>query len=197
MALWDAVKEAAPELTLVAPHDAITNHPALRHWLLVQFALHVPTRWIKDDLASIRKEQVADGESVWPPMGKRQIDNSRLYLEPEWRPITNRIEQGIEKVGVLAKNQRLMALQQLYERLQDKVWNERNSRNDELYLIKELRAVLRQIAEEKGELGDDSQAATDVLGELAKMLVEKLSLQGSGIKETGEPNVGAYFAEDK
>ena len=197
MALWDAVKEAAPELALVTPQDAmIVNHPALRHWLLVQFALHVPTRWIKNDLATIREEQLEDGESVWPPMGKRQIDTARLYLESEWRPITNRVEQGIEQVGVLSKNRRLMALQQLYERLQDKVWDERNSRNDELYLVKELRAVLRQIAEEKGELGDDEQTATDVLGELAKLMVEKLAVQGSGIKEAAEPTIDAYFVED-
>ena len=55
--------------------------------------------------------------------------------------------------------------------------------------------MLRAIAEEKGELGETGESAVDALGEIAKMLVEHMGVQGSGIQGGDtEPKRTEYYA---
>lgn len=200
--LWDAVKEAAPDLVeldaVVLPHELAPGtdaHAGFRHWLTVQFALGFPLRVIRDDLRVMHAEQVEAGDAAWPEMTARQLTSVKKQYEDDWRPIARRIEDGIEQVGVLAKNRRLLALQRMFERVEEQMWQERSAKTNQLYLIPQALNVLRAIAEEKGELGDTGESAVDVLGQIAKKLVENLQLQGSGIQgDDHAPQRTEYFA---
>lgn len=185
--LWGALQRISPELAVgaatgVHPGRFYDEYPGFRQWMLVEFALMTPTRLMRDKLEEIREEQAEDGGLIWPPMSKRKLDTAKNDLRDEWRPITARIEEGIEQVGVLSKNRRLLALQQTFEELHDRLWDERDKSN-KLYLLPEMRAILRQIAEEKGELGERGETAVDALGEIAKMLAAKVQVQGSGMRD--------------
>ena len=183
--LWALLQTVAPEITEVvhAGDFPETQAPGLKAWLLSQFALNTPTNVIRNDLDQMVADQEADGAPSWPLWSKRRIDQARNRWRDDWTPLTVRLEEGIAQVGVLAKNRRLLALQALYERLAEVVWEERSTKTNQLYLLGELRATLHQIAEEKGELGEQGIEAIEVLGDLAKGMALMLGIQGSGIQE--------------
>lgn len=187
--LWAAVAEAAPELAgeVAESHEALEleGRTGMVPWLLTQFALNVPSRLIIRDLKRVNEDQEEDGYdylSRWPVLTSRYVDRLRRYYEPQWRPIEARVSSRIENVGVLAKNRRLLALLELAERLRSEMFEERNEKTAQLYLIPEYRAVLRQIAEEKGELGEGEESGESALAEVAKGLVDILKVAGSGLQ---------------
>ena len=83
---------------------------------------------------------------------------------------------------MLSKNRRLLDLARTASEIEDAMWTERNSKSGQLYLIAEYRALLRQIAEEKGELGEESRTSDNTLLSLATLLVESIKVQGAGLQ---------------
>ena len=187
MTVWDALKQGAPELAVpssapVAYHWEDT-YPGFKDWLCSQYALGWPSSRIKAHLHEIRDGQADDGLLQWPDLGKRDIDRYRSDLRALWVPVRDRLSAQIENAGVLAKNARLIALARTADELEQMMFEERNSRTGELYLVQEFRQTLRQIAEEKGELGEGQGSTDNTLLRIAESLATAIKLQGSGIQQ--------------
>ena len=73
-----------------------------------------------------------------------------------------------------------MALQGLYERVNSLAFTEKNNSGG-LYLVPEVRNILKAIGEEIGDLGREG-TGDDALKEIAIGLLEVLSIQGSGVQ---------------
>lgn len=188
--LWCALEQAAPELAVVIrehpqvrPAGRYSDYPGFREFLLVEFALNTPDRLLRDKLRTIRDEQVEAGVKPWPPMSSSQVGVARRDLTVEWRPIRTRIEASIEQIGVMRKQNRLLALQTLAEELADRMFEERNEKTGQFYLQETYLKVLHQVAEEMGDLGQPIGDPTGGLMEIAKNLAEAIKVQGSGIQE--------------
>ena len=177
--LWSALKEQVPELALVA-RGVIPEGmgPGQRAWLMTQYALNISTRMIIKMQDQIIADQEADGMLPWRPMTMNIVNSLRNDWQDEWTPIALRLAERIESVGVLSKNQRLMALLRLAEDLESRMFDEQDKQLRK-YLISEYRAVLRQIAEEKGELGEPPTEANDAYWALAKLVSDGLRIQGT------------------
>lgn len=183
-----------PDTRLAVP---MQDHPGFKVWMLNQYALGTSTRRIKERLTEIILGQEEHGEERWPECSKRDIDRLRITWETEWLPVQHRISQQIENQGVLSKNQRLLALLRLAEELEEKMWDERNSKSQQLYLIKDYRETLQQIAEEKGELGESEASSESVLARVALTLAETLKVQGSGVQRTTIDGEFDYYDESE
>lgn len=175
--LWQAIKENAPELVEAIHPKArtvvklIDNHPGQRQWLIVEFALGNPDRVIKMRLDSVVDDQIAtEDEVVWLPMSQQQISALRQSLEPLWRPVQTSLIGRIEDLGVLNKNARLLALLRMAERIEEDMYTDVD-KQQRRYLLAEYRHVLRQIAEEKGELGEQTEHTDNKLAELVERMV--------------------------
>lgn len=182
------------ETRLRVPLD---DYPGFKDWMLTQYALGTTTRRIKERLFEMRSAQAEQGVAQWPEWSKGVIDSYRSAWESEWLPVQHRISQQIETQGVLAKNKRLLALLRMAEELEEKMWDERNSKSGQLYLIRDYRETLKQIAEEKGELGEGEASTDPVLARIALNLSEALKIQGSGIQDNTIDGEFDYFAEDE
>ena len=197
--LWDALKVGAPDVsraaeisTKGAPATQLDSHPGFKSWLLTEFALNTPDKSIGKKIIAMREQQLADGidiDNVWPDMGKRQVGWHRRNLSTEWRPLRATLEDQIQQVGVIRKNARLMALQSLYEQVNELAFSEKNA-SSSYYLIPEVRNILKAIGEEIGDLGYDT-SGDDALKEIALELIHTLSIQGSGI-QTQETTVDKF-----
>lgn len=187
--LWSALVTATPELAIEQDTDSrryYQDYPGFREWLLTELALNTPTRLLRNRLEQIRQDMEAEGVAViWPSMSKRQLDNAKRDLAPEWQPLRHDLEGRIQQVGLLSKNRRLLAYQALAEQLNEEMWDERNERSGELYLIKEYRQVLHAIAEEMGDLGQGAaDGAVEGLVEIARTMAEMLRVHGTTIQAT-------------
>lgn len=187
--LWSALVTATPELAVEQDTDSrryYQDYPGFREWLLTELALNTPTRLLRNRLEQIRQDMEAEGVAViWPSMSKRQLDNAKRDLAPEWQPLRHDLEGRIQQVGLLSKNRRLLAYQALAEQLNEEMWDERNERSGELYLIKEYRQVLHAIAEEMGDLGQGAaDGAVEGLVEIARTMAEMLKVHGTAIQTT-------------
>jgi hypothetical protein len=112
-------------------------------------------------------------------------------------PIRERLSTNIENVGVLAKNTRLLTLARTAEELERLMYEERNEKSGELYLFKEWRGLMHQIAEEKGELGEQSGVAEGALVAIAELLTGAMRVQGSGIQSNDViDGTFSYMEED-
>lgn len=201
--IWSALKAGNPELALtVKPPEHLqvvqyANYPGFREWLVSEFALGWPSKRIKEHLDSIRTQQEEDGTTQWPSLSKREVDFCRSDFRDDWMPIRHKLSENIENVGVLAKNERLLTLARMASELEDMMFEERNTKTGQLYLLPEWRQIMRQIAEEKGELGETNITADNVLLELAKVMAAGMRIQGS---EAVHGNViegeFTYFPED-
>ena len=125
---------------------------------------------------------MADMVTVWPEFSKRDLDRIKTELRAEWLPLREKLSQNIERVGVLAKNERLLSLERNARELEDRMWQERNEKSGQLYLISEWRQVMRAIAEEKGELGEGAGSQDNTLLGLAQTLADIIRVQGTGIQ---------------
>lgn len=186
--LWDALKQGSPELSLVPSGEApigtsYDNYPGFADWLDSEYALGWPTSRIKAHLKEIRDGQIADLVPPWPEFSKRDIDRARTERRFTWVILRDRLSANIENAGVLAKNTRLLSLARTAEELESQMWDERNSRTGELYLLKEYRETLRQIGEEKGELGEQGGSADNTLLQIAETLARIVKVQGTGVQE--------------
>ena len=201
MGEWSDLTEQHPELAVppVVQDSALiinySNYPGMADWLNTQHALGFSDSRIKARLELIRAEQEADGDQQWPYLSKRDVGAQRRNNEAKWLPLRDSIARNIESQGVLNKNNRLMALLRMAEELDEKMWDERNLRTNQLYLQGEYRAVLKQIAEEKGELGETDTSTESKLVELALMLADAMRIQGSGVQQTSEDNTYDYWEE--
>lgn len=200
--LWDALKQAAPQIAQAdvgAPRERpLTQHPGLRQWLITEFALNIPDSLVVEKIDRMREDQMAAGDAPWPRLNKRKVAVLRRDLQEEWRPLRQQVEHSIVQVGVINKNRRLLALQSLAENLADVMFEERNDKTSQLYLIGEYRAVLNQIAQEMGELGMPVTGDGNALLEFAKGLVDVLKVQGMGLqgaRDGAEVNDDAYYVE--
>lgn len=185
LAVWDALKEANPEM--IRAKNGRYYPAGFRDWLLTEFALGTYTGRIRDKLAAIRRDQESDRVEdaslvVWPALNKREIDYYHTTYRDQWLPIQQRISQNIENIGVLSKNARLLALLRTANELEQMMYEERNSKSGQLYLIPEYRQMLKQIAEEKGELGEQGEAADSALLKIAETLAGLVRIQGSGVQ---------------
>lgn len=200
MGEWTDLVEQTPELAVppvvreTALARSYANYPGFTSWLHTQFALGFAGRRIKERLDLIRAEQEEEGDQPWPLLSKRSIDGYKDATETAWLPLRANVSRNIEAQGVLNKNNRLMALLRLAEELDEKMWDERNSRTNQLYLQGEYRNVLKQIAEEKGELGETDSSTESKLVDLARVLAEALKIQGSGV-QVSEDNTFDYWEE--
>lgn len=148
---------------------AVDIIPEQRIWLMNMFALDMPTATIIHDLDSIIEQQLSNGDSPWRPYSGRQLAALKGDWVAEWKVLSKQISSRIENVGVLAKNTRLMKLLQLAEEIHEKMWGELDKQG-RFYLLSEYRAILRQIAEEKGELGEEVDNANDALLGLLELI---------------------------
>ena len=185
--LWSALQAAAPELGMVSetlPDHQYRAWPGFREWLLTEYALNTPTRLIKSRLETIRSDQEAEGiDTPWPALSKSQLDKAAHDLAKDWQPLRHTLEANIQSVGLLGKNRRLLAYQSLAEQLHDLMFEERNDKSGELYLIKEYRQVLHAIAEEMGDLGQGSaDGAVEGLIEIARAMAKSLEVHGTTIR---------------
>ena len=188
--LWDALKAGVPDIaeaamvsTNSAPAKQLASHPGFRMWLLTEFALNTPDKVIAKEIVAVREQQVADSvsiDNVWPEIPKRQIGWHRRDLVAEWQPIRATIEGQIQQVGVIRKNGRLLALQGLYEQVNALAFSEKNNSGG-LYLIPEVRNILKAIGEEIGDLGHEG-TGDDALKEIALELIDAIRIQGSGVQ---------------
>lgn len=195
--VWGALIAAAPDLAEQpdSPTQFWATHPGFRNWLIHEFALEFPSSLIRDKLRSIISDQLDEGVSPWPALNSHDIDTHRRGLRSEWYPIAEQLRDRIANVGVLDKNQRLMKLLGLATELEEKIWEERNEKTGELYLISELRALYKQIAEEKGEIGELGDSAVGALGDIGRMLASAVAIQGSGMTPANEPPIEVYFKD--
>lgn len=171
------------------------NYPGFMDWLLDQYALGFTPSRIKQRLDLIRDEQAEDGVQQWPSFSKREVDWYRSHLSTQWEPLRTAISRSIENQGVLAKNERLLALLRTANELESMMYDERNAKSGQLYLFSEYRAVLDQIAKEKGELGDVEASTDSKLVELAMGLASMLKVQGSGVQIVDADNFNYYEEE--
>ncbi len=188
--LWDALKVGAPDVsraaeisTKSAPATQLDSHPGFKAWLLTEFALNTPDKSIGKKIIAMREQQLADGVAIdimWPDMGKRQVGWHRRNLATEWRPLRATLEGQIQQIGVIRKNARLLALQGLYEQVNALAFTEKNN-SGSLYLITEVRNILKAIGEEIGDLGHEG-SGDDALKEIAIELIGMLKIQGSGVQ---------------
>jgi hypothetical protein len=201
--LWDALKAGNPALA-VAPLGVgesaptfYSEYPGFEDWLLSELALGWPSKRIVEHLRQIRDEQEEAEERQWPALGKRDIDHQRIARRDKWVPIRERLSTNIENVGVLAKNTRLLTLARTAEELERLMYEERNEKSGELYLFKEWRGLMHQIAEEKGELGEQSGVAEGALVAIAELLTGAMRVQGSGIQSNDViDGTFSYMEED-
>lgn len=201
MGEWAELTEQTPGLS-VPPVVRETNlrlnygdYPGFAEWLNTQHALGFSSSRIKARLDLIRADQEAEGDQPWPRRSKREIDIQKRNDAHVWQPLRANVSRNIEAQGVLNKNNRLMALLRMAEELDEKMWDERNIRTNQLYLQGEYRAVLKQIAEEKGELGETDSTTESKLIDLARILAEAMKIQGSGVQLTSEDNTFDYWEE--
>ena len=173
--LYSALVHQNPELLenqLVA-HDFDSkyrndNYPGMKDWLIVQYALGTTSYVVKAKLEKIVEEQKEAGaKKTWKLLSKRLIDDYRNELRPLWEPKHDRLVQNIENTGLANKNQRILALARTAERIEE-IMDEDRDKGNRLYLYKEYSGILRQIAEEKGELGSAGEMAPDALMDLMK-----------------------------
>ena len=178
--LWSALREAVPELNQppAMGYIPVGLGAGQRAWLITQFALNTNARSITRQLDQIIEEQVVDGVQQWMPLTVHTVETWRGSLEHEWKPASLRLAERIETVGVLGKNQRLLSLLQVAEELATRMFEEQDKQLRK-YLISEYRATLRQIAEEKGELGEPASESNDAWMALASMFGKALNIQGS------------------
>ena len=200
--LWDALKAGNPGLavaTIVDPSKQYMHfdaYPGFKPWIISELALGWPSKRIAAHLADLREEQQNDGVQPWPVLNHRDIDAYRSDWREEWLPVRARLSQQIENVGVLAKNNRLMTLARVADELEDMMWTERNTKSGQLYLIPEFRQTLRQIAEEKGELGEDGRVVDNTLFLLAEALSNAMKVQGSGVQPGAMIDLEFDYHED-
>lgn len=186
--LWEALKGGDPTLALVpvnpnpVPVATWAEYPGFKDWLVAQYGLGYTTSRIKAHLDEIRAGQDEDYVAVWPQLSRRQIDFERTELRSLWQPLRDRLSANIENVSVLAKNNRLLALARTAEELEAVMWDERNQRTGELYLIESYNKTLRQIAEEKGELGEQGGVQDNALLRLAEIMAGTMRVQGTGMQ---------------
>lgn len=186
---------AVPDTRYVVP---FSDKPGFKIWMLNQYAFGTTTRRIKERLDEIIAGQIEDGAETWPSFSRRKVDEYRTVWQTEWLPVQHRISAQIENQGVLAKNQRLLALLRLAEDIEEKMWmDSERSASSQRYLLKDYRDVLKQIAEEKGELGESEHSADPVLARIALNLSEALRVQGSGIQQTIDGEAFDYFPEEE
>lgn len=189
MSEWEALRSEAAELSLTPVRDTALrrdygNYPGFKRWLVSQFALGITTRMISERLTEILADQSESGEQPWPSLNKRSIDDLRGEWREEWEVARSRINATIETQGVLSKNNRLLALLRTAEELEDRMWTDRNAKSGQLYLIKDYLGALKQIAEEKGELGETENSNESALVRLSQTLADALRVQGSGVQVT-------------
>lgn len=186
--LWQALRDGNPDL-VQAPIEnpgalvRFDDFPGFRPWLISQYALGWQSKRIVEHLRSIREEQENDLARQWPDLGKREIDSYRSVWRDDWMPVQAKLSQNIENVSVLSKNRRLLDLARVASEIEDQMWTERNSKSGQLYLIGEYRAILRQIAEEKGELGEEGSTSDNTLVTLANLLSNAVKIQGAGLQQ--------------
>lgn len=201
--IWDALKAGNPNLAvtvaLPANLEMVTwdNYPGFKNWLVSELALGWPSKRVVEHLRDIREEQNNDLVTPWPELGKRAVDDYRSALRDDWIPLRQKLSDNIENVGVLAKNNRLITLARVAGDLEDMMWSERNAKTGQLYLVPEWRQTLRQIAEEKGELGEETRGADNTLLELANMLASIVKVQGSGAQKTIIEGEFTYLPNDE
>lgn len=191
--LWGALKEVAPEIvtsldTLPGrnPSRFYDGKPAFKDWMLAEFALNIPDVVSTEKLRLVVAQQEEDGVEPgdrWPTMNKQQVGLMRRNLVAEWHPIRARLVDQIQQVGVASKNARIATLVKNAELVEEMMYEERDDKNGRLYLLAEHRALLHSIAEEMGELGNYEGGNQDGLLQLAKMLVDKVAVQGSGLQK--------------
>lgn len=207
--LWAALDAAAPEMTAVVrnspdlPRFYYRDYDGFREWLILELALNTPGRLIRDKLRVIRDDQEAEGvDALWPQLSKSQIDNARRVLAPEWQPIRAKVEEQIAQVGIANKVARLMAYQQMADEISDRMWDERNDKTGQLYLLREFRETIRAVAEEMGDLGKPAEDEREGLVEIAKELLGMVKVQGMGLQDanvvdaTFDYETGEYRVED-
>lgn len=206
--LWSALVSASPAVAAAvrtsapSPKWTYDSYPGFRPWLLVEFALNTPNRLIRDKLREIREEQEAAGHDQWPTMSKAQVDSAKRDMAAEWQPIRHEIEGQIAQVGIANKTRRLMAYQQMVEELHERMWEERNEKTGQLYLLRDYRETLRAVAEEMGDLGQPAEDEREGLLELARDLAGLLKVQGSGLQDnstldaTFDYETGEFRVED-
>lgn len=207
--LWAALDAAAPEMTAVVrnspdlPRFHYRDYDGFREWLILELALNTPGRLIRDKLRVIRDDQEAEGvDALWPQLSKSQIDNARRVLAPEWQPIRAKVEEQIAQVGIANKVARLMAYQQMADEISDRMWDERNDKTGQLYLLREFRETIRAVAEEMGDLGKPAEDEREGLVEIAKELLGMVKVQGMGLQDanvvdaTFDYETGEYRVED-
>ena len=199
--VWAALRVAAPEVVEAVHRAAVrTNspkyddYPGFKPWLLTEFALATPTRVITDILEQTRADMITDGsQTPWPKLNDRQLITARRDLEPHWRPLRSQLESQIRDIGVVNKNRRLLALQQMAEAIGADMYTERDEKNGRLYLLPEYRATLRAIAEEVGELGVQVDQRDTTIRGLVDMLSKALDISGMGVQApTKEPDTAPY-----
>lgn len=203
LTVWDALKAGAPALADVhsSPTPAIgrrdyADYPGFEDWLHSEYAMGYPAASIFRHLADIRAGQLNDMVTPWPELGRREIDRLRTERRDLWVPMRDRLSAQIENAGILAKNARLIALLRTAEELESLMFDERNSRTGELYLLAEYRATLRQIAEEKGELGEGNVSTESALVKIAETLADVIRVQGSGVQQQDVVDGEWDYAED-
>lgn len=199
--LWATLRLASPEMAKVADemHPQWTRdsqswglRPGFRPWLMSMFALGWPSKYIKRQLESMREEQVENGDTstvVWPAMSVHNLNWARNAYEQDWMPLQVSIAERIHEVGVMDKAQRLLSLQRNAEALEAEMWEDRDRQN-RLYLVAEWRALMRQIAEELGQVGEVSDPGRDVLAQIALKLAESITgtVVGQGRIMQRDPN---------
>jgi hypothetical protein len=187
--IWDALKAGDPTLALVPVEpplsplkEVYSDYPGFIPWLMSEYALGYPAGRVFRHLESVRSGQMNDGVKAWPSLSRREIDAERTHRRSDWIPVRDRLSANIENVGVLAKNERLLALARHATEVEDAMWEERNARTGELYMLTEYRETLRQIAEEKGELGEGQATADNALLMIAQTLAGIVKVQGAGVQ---------------
>lgn len=191
--LWHALRTAVPGLAEEVQaaqrgiEPRLSNFPGLRAWLVAEFAMATPTRVLVSRLQAIHDDMVAEGISEpWPALNMRTLNSLRSDLADDWMPVREQIEVQIRNVGVVNKNRRLLALQQLAEQLAEDMYDERDEKNGRLYLIPEYRMTLKAIAEEVGELGQQIDERDGTIRGLVEMLSKALDISGMGVQKAEE-----------
>lgn len=170
------------------------NYPGMKDWLIVQYALGTSSYVIKAKLEKIIEEQKEMGvKKTWKHLSKRLIDDYRNELRPHWEPKQSRLVQNIENTGLANKNQRILALARTAERIEE-IMDEDRDKGNRLYLFKDYTGILRQIAEEKGELGSAGEMAPDALMDLMKDMFSFVK-QANSVDAQAEPQLPDIPAE--
>jgi hypothetical protein len=185
---WSALSEVMPEiqdyLTYEQPdlENDIEAYPGLPMWLTTQFALGFPSRVVARHLRKIITEQNQANVMPWKDITARDLNTWRNRHKDRWQPAHDRLLGTIEEVGVVQKKRRLLALQTMWEGIEELMW-EKEDTQDRMYLLKEGREVLQQIAEEKGEIGMSGDTSVDALFDLSKLMLEAVQNKADIIPE--------------